>query len=324
MAIVDLNDLLNHARGQGYALAAFEVRDLAGLREVLAEGVRCQAPLILSPAGAGAPPADLLAAMETAAGEAAVPVAIHCPAIASLEEAVLAINRGCNGLGLAPALHGDAERLAAIAAMAHDCGVPVAAALPATVTGKALDAIRDSGADGVVLAAAAGAGAAREAGLSVWLGTAAGLSDARRAALLDEGVVAVAVGCAAGRDIALALEQWGARGHGAAALAACGSWAPVEHLIIYNVAGISEAQAMEMMAEGRRVLGAIPGVRRVFTGSAVQEGAAYRYCWLVRFVHPRVIDSYRHHPAHVAFADKRFRPVAGDRISIDYRAAPEA
>ncbi|HEB98599.1 MAG TPA: fructose-bisphosphate aldolase, partial [Thiotrichales bacterium] len=44
-----------------------------------------------------------------------------------------------------------------------------------------------------------------------------------------------------------------------------------------------------------------------------------RFCWLIRFVHPAVIDSYREHPEHLRFADELFRPVAGDRISIDYR-----
>jgi fructose-bisphosphate aldolase class II len=50
----------------------------------------------------------------------------------------------------------------------------------------------------------------------------------------------------------------------------------------------------------------------------VQTEASYRYAWLVRFTHPAVIDSYRNHPDHRAFADNRFRPVAGNRISIDF------
>jgi fructose-bisphosphate aldolase class II len=86
-----------------------------------------------------------------------------------------------------------------------------------------------------------------------------------------------------------------------------------------------------MMAEGRRGLAAIPGVREIFTGEAVGDGARYRFSWLVRFCHPAVIDSYREHPEHIAFADKLFRPISNDRISIDYQgvashtdATPEA
>ncbi|QGU31791.1 Dabb family protein [Thermochromatium tepidum] len=41
--------------------------------------------------------------------------------------------------------------------------------------------------------------------------------------------------------------------------------------------------------------------------------------WLIRFTHEAVIDHYRDHPAHVAFADQHFRPLAPDRLTTDYR-----
>jgi fructose-bisphosphate aldolase class II len=113
------------------------------------------------------------------------------------------------------------------------------------------------------------------------------------------------------------MRLWGSAERADELLSACEPWQPVSHLIIYNVAAGADAPAM--IAEGRRVLAAIPGVRRVFSGEAVEDAAGYRYCWNVEFCHPAVIGSYRQHPAHVRFADKRFRPIAGDRISIDYR-----
>lgn len=114
------------------------------------------------------------------------------------------------------------------------------------------------------------------------------------------------------------MRLWGSAGRADELLAACEPWYPVSHLIVYNVAEGADPDAM--IAEGRRVLAAIPGVREVFAGEAVKSDAGYRYCWNVLFCHPVVIDSYREHPQHVKFADTRFRPVAGDRISIDYRA----
>ncbi len=116
------------------------------------------------------------------------------------------------------------------------------------------------------------------------------------------------------------IRLWGAAGRAAEVLAHCKPWLPVEHLIVYNVEGLDEAGVADMMAKGREVLGAIPGVLDLVTGQAVKQDAAYRYTWLVRFCHPAVIDSYREHPDHVAFADKVFRPAAGSRISIDYQA----
>ncbi len=124
-------------------------------------------------------------------------------------------------------------------------------------------------------------------------------------------------------EVERCIHLWGSAGQADAVLEASAPWRDVEHLIIYNVEGLDEAGAREMMAEGRRVLGTIPGVRRVFTGESVKTDAGYRYSWLVRFCHPAVIDSYREHPAHQAFADQRFRPVAGGRISIDYLSVEE-
>ena len=120
-------------------------------------------------------------------------------------------------------------------------------------------------------------------------------------------------------EVERCMRLWGSFGRAAELLSQCSSWAPVEHLIIYNVTGVTRQETETMMAEGRRVLGAIPGVREVITGHAVEEDAKYRHTWLVRFCHPAVIDNYREHPMHVAFADKLFRPVAAERISIDYQ-----
>lgn len=95
-------------------------------------------------------------------------------------------------------------------------------------------------------------------------------------------------------------------------------WREVEHVVLWNSDGLSEGEVEGLFAEGRQALAAIPGVRRVFTGRAVQAGARFRYCWLVRFAGREVIASYRDHPHHLAFADGRFRPVAADRCTIGF------
>ncbi|MFW2440197.1 MAG: Dabb family protein [Arenicellales bacterium] len=101
-------------------------------------------------------------------------------------------------------------------------------------------------------------------------------------------------------------------------LASCRPCAPVEHVIFFNTEKLNAAAIEDMMSEGRRVLGSIPGVQRVFAGHAFTEDSPYRHCWVVRFSARPVIDSYRVHPAHQDFADKRFRPYASDRVSIDF------
>lgn len=121
-------------------------------------------------------------------------------------------------------------------------------------------------------------------------------------------------------EVERCMNVWGSAGKAQQVLEYSAPWMPVEHVIIYNVSGINQQDTHNMMAEGKKQLGAIPGVRDVITGYAVKDGAQYQYSWLVRFCHPAVIDSYREHPTHVTFADNIFRPVADGRISIDYQA----
>jgi fructose-bisphosphate aldolase class II len=116
------------------------------------------------------------------------------------------------------------------------------------------------------------------------------------------------------------IRLFGSAGRAEAVLAEARPFDPVEHVILYNVSGAGEAAVESIMARGREVLANIPGVRRVITGWAVTEKPKYRFCWIVEFAHENVIASYRDHPDHVAFANEHFRPVAGDRVSIDFVA----
>ena len=79
---------------------------------------------------------------------------------------------------------------------------------------------------------------------------------------LTKGVQA-AVAAEVERRIAL----WGCAGQADAVISACRPWREVEHLVIYNSSG-DLSQTAAMMAEGRRVLAEIPGVRSVITGTS--------------------------------------------------------
>lgn len=117
---------------------------------------------------------------------------------------------------------------------------------------------------------------------------------------------------------------FGGSGRADAVLARARPWRAVLHVIVYNVAGVDDGRVEAMMAQGREVLAQIPGVRSVVTGWAVGDKPKYRFCWLVEFAHEKVIASYRDHPAHVRFADELFRPVAGDRVSVDFLRLDQA
>lgn len=132
------------------------------------------------------------------------------------------------------------------------------------------------------------------------------------------------VKAAIGTEVERCLKLWASAGRAAEVLAQCKPWEPIEHLIIYNIEGPMTRSSNEMMAEGRRVLRTIPGVREVFSGETVKQGSRYQYCWRTCFVHPNVIESYRNHPSHVEFFNTLFRPLASDAISIDYRTISDA
>ena len=120
------------------------------------------------------------------------------------------------------------------------------------------------------------------------------------------------------QEAARCIDIWGSAGKAKDLLACCRPWKPVAHVIVYNTEGLDANGVEEMMAEGRGVLSTIPGVTEVFTGHAVQDDASYQHCWVVRFTDRSVIDSYRDHPDHQQFANNRFRPYAGGRLSIDF------
>ena len=130
------------------------------------------------------------------------------------------------------------------------------------------------------------------------------------------------VTAAIANEVMRCIKLWGSAKKAGEVLAHCQPWKSVEHLIIYNVEGINSTSAKEMITEGYTILSSIPGVRSIFVGETIKKEAQYQYTWLVRFCHPSVIDTYREHPEHVAFADNLFRPVAGNRISIDYLELP--
>lgn len=124
-----------------------------------------------------------------------------------------------------------------------------------------------------------------------------------------------------GFEVERCIQLWGSADRADELLALCTPWTPVEHVIIYNVDGITDHQAASMMRKGQMILSSIPGVREVIIGRAIRSDATYFYTWLIRFCHIDVIDSYRNHPKHIDFADTLFRPVAGERISIDYQTS---
>jgi fructose-bisphosphate aldolase class II len=334
MPIVDLKGVLDHAHQHRYAVPAFEVERLEWSSQLLHAAEQQRSPLIwmVDAALQAESGYRLLPSLEQMARRAQVPVAIQLLRGRGLADAEEGIRQGCNGV--AAGAGGDAMgRVESMVAMAQGCGVAVEGAPVAVDQLEAARAMAQSGVDAVALTAAAGEWEAcvlqqlsGSVELPLVLHDAEPLAEGAYSLLLANGVSKInyrLAGEGAVEVAARTMQHCNSAGQADTLLGAVARWSPVEHLIIFN-AECAAVQAVEMMAEGRRVLSQIPGVRAVFTGDALQQQARYRYTWLVRFCHPAVIDSYRDHPDHVAFADNWFRPIAGDRISIDYIEVADA
>lgn len=99
-------------------------------------------------------------------------------------------------------------------------------------------------------------------------------------------------------------------------------WGSVERLIIHNASEQTTQPTDFLMAEGKRILSRLPGVREVFTGEAMEENCTYRYCWLVRFTHKKALESFRENKAFDTFLGDQFKPIVSDLVSIDYQEKP--
>ncbi len=384
--LVDMGDMLRHARANGYAVGAFDPVSPDFLQAIIAGAENQRSPVILGLAEshyADFDPELLMPVVRVAAERASVPVAIHLDHASSLEAAVRGIRQGCNGVMVDAStepLEENIARTRAVVEMAHACGIPVEGKLGyvAGVEGEEAEHhpgkvihrspkeaeryVEETGVDFLAVSIGTVHGRMRgeprldfeRLGIPLVIPGDTGLSDQQVRSLVTNGVAKInyhtALADGAGSavrknaqkaenrsytdlvrgvqgairaEVEHCISRWGGVGRADEVMAACRPWREVEHLIIYNLSGTSPEETTAMMAEGRRILGAIPGVRQVITGTSIREDAPYRHCWLMRFAHPAVIDSFREHPNHQAFADGQFRPRAGDRISIDFRHEPD-
>lgn len=151
MPLVDLKDMLRHARANGYAVGAYDAVDSNFVAAIVAGAEAARAPVIVSFAESHFAHYDfpvLMAAAEAAAKRAAVPVALFLDHGAGPASVTEAIRNGCNGVMV------DASHLAfpdnvaatrAVVDLAHAVGVPVEGELGYVPGVEGEDALRHPG-----------------------------------------------------------------------------------------------------------------------------------------------------------------------------------
>jgi fructose-bisphosphate aldolase class II len=256
-----------------------------------------------------------------------------------------AINRGCSAVCVQPSTAGFPQIVAevkALAEIAKPCRTTIGAVLPDHPAGEAAQDNRPAAAECIALAERAALdflevdiGGGGEAGkrrakldygrlrrihegtsIPLMIRIAGEIQSDQVHRLIESGLTLVHHIDAG--VLAETFKLWGSAGRAAEVLAQCPPLEPVVHVVEFN-ASADATELDDILHTGRQRLAAIPGVRRVATGEAVSDQARYRYCWLVTFANEYIVDYYRHHPLHVEFADQLFRPVADDRLTIDFR-----
>lgn len=285
--LCDLRDMIQGAAGDGFALPCFDVPDLALATAAMEAATDMDSPVVLHPTR---DTALLMPALGALTRLAPIPCAMVLSNVGDRGDAAEAIRLGAAGLAVAPA---DRPHLAD---MAEACAI--ALLVPPAPHSPPPPGFLWLGGE---LAEAVAAPVARRQ------------SESDRS-LPWEDLIETAHKAARGRAAA-AIGRCGSAGWGEKLASRCRLRREVDHVVLYN----AEGEVADMVAEGLRDLAAVPGVRQVFAGRAVTADARYAHAWVVRFVDAGVIDWYRDHPLHARFADHRFRPVAGDRMTIDFR-----
>lgn len=131
MPLVHMQDMLRHARANGYAVGAYDAVDSTFVSAIIAGAEAAHAPVIVSFAESHFAHYDfpvLMAAAEAAARRASVPVALFLDHGSGHASAVAAIRHGCNGVMVDASHLAFADNIATtrrVVEMAHALDVPI-------------------------------------------------------------------------------------------------------------------------------------------------------------------------------------------------------
>ncbi len=382
MALVHMQDMLRHAYDNAYAVGSFNILSLDFLEGILRAAERARAPVILGLSEPHFSRYDarlLMPAMELAAQQAEVPVAIHFDHGSSAERVQEAIRLGCNGVMIDAshsALEDNLKLTREVVEMAHACGVPVEAelgyvpeaddegaeALSFTTVDQARGFVRHTGADFLAVSVGTVHGRLKGKprldyqrlrhinevlGIPLVIHGGSGLSEDQYHRLITSGVAKINYHTSLSESAANSiraqsksargyaeltvdvretiageaeqcLRQWGSAGRAAEVLSRCRAWAPAEQLTLFNVEMADIADVQMVLSRGRRLLGAIPGVREVSAGHAMSEGAKYRFLWRVVLAHAEAQAAFCVHPNSRDFSHRLLPTLSDDKVTALY------
>lgn len=293
--ILALRDMIAMTGEWGFALPAFDVAGVALARSAVAAASQMDSPVLLRPVRDDE---LLMPSLVALANRAPVPVVPILGPVSGVEAVASAIRLGAQGVVISGEVDGETQ------ALAEACNVALLPAPPRMLRDG------EKPAPGVA-----------------WFGD---ILDGASGPVIDK-VLNSAHSVPWSELVELAAKS--ARGNAASCIGRCGSAGrivdlvatcrprrEVEHMVLYTPSGIDDAGLESMIENGMATLRNIPGVRRVFAGKALTQDGAHTHVWSIRLAAEAVIDGFRNHPDHRAFAENSLHPIAPDRMSIDFVA----
>ncbi len=117
------------------------------------------------------------------------------------------------------------------------------------------------------------------------------------------------------------MRVWGGAGRAAEVLERCAPWRPVDHLITFQPPEMDAEELEFITRRGRRLLGAIPGVREVLLSEPVQSGTRRRCAWTLRLASEAVIPQLEQNPDYQGLRKRYWRESDSASVSNYRRSA---
>ena len=97
--------------------------------------------------------------------------------------------------------------------------------------------------------------------------------------------------------------------------------ARIRHTVLFTLRHVrGSAEERAFLADGDRILTAIPGVERFEVLRQVKPTTDFAFCFSMEFVDQAAYDRYSAHPEHVAFVERRWRPEVVRFQEVDLQA----
>ena len=95
----------------------------------------------------------------------------------------------------------------------------------------------------------------------------------------------------------------------------------IQHMVIFNLKyDTNSPETLTFLKDGKRILSAIPGVKKFQVFSQVSKKNDYDFGFSMVFADRAAYEQYNNHPDHVHFVEQRWKKEVSQFLEIDFMA----